>query len=103
MQRRKLAAAIAAETPPPIVFILGHWRSGTTFLHELLGTDQKFIAPTSLECFATEHYLRWGDFLSSLKWAIPARRPMDDMAMGWHRPQEDELALSQWAFPRPTT
>ncbi|MCC6735751.1 MAG: sulfotransferase [Bauldia sp.] len=101
MQRRKLAAAIAAETPPPIVFILGHWRSGTTFLHELLGTDQKFIAPTSLECFATEHYLRWGDFLSSLKWAIPARRPMDDMAMGWHRPQEDEFALFAMGVPSP--
>ncbi|MCW5712889.1 MAG: sulfotransferase [Bauldia sp.] len=101
VQRRKLGAAIGAETPPPVVFILGHWRSGTTFLHELMGTDQRFIAPTSLECFATDHYLRWGDFLASLKWAIPAKRPMDDMAMGWHRPQEDEFALFAMGVPSP--
>ena len=28
------------------VFILGHWRSGTTHLHELLAQDERFAFPT---------------------------------------------------------
>lgn len=93
VQRRRHGAEIDAEPLPTPVFIVGHWRSGTTFLHELLATDPRFIAPTSLECFATDHFLRWGRMLSRLHFLFPARRPMDDMAMGWDRPQEDEFAL----------
>ena len=34
------------------IFILGHWRSGTTYLHELLVLDERFAFPTTYECFA---------------------------------------------------
>lgn len=93
VQRRRHGAEIAAEPLPMPVFIVGHWRSGTTFLHELLATDRRFIAPTSLECFATDHFLRWGRALRRLDFMMPKRRPMDDMALGWDHPQEDEFAL----------
>src|SRR5210317_1805419 len=32
------------------VFILGHWRSGTTLLHELLAADPSHMAPTTYQC-----------------------------------------------------
>src|SRR4051812_20008158 len=30
-----------AQIPPPL-FVLGHWRSGTTLLHDLLAVDDRF-------------------------------------------------------------
>ncbi|MEO8269188.1 MAG: sulfotransferase, partial [Aureliella sp.] len=38
-------------TAPPI-FILGHWRSGTTLLHEMLVGDPQFACPNTFQCFA---------------------------------------------------
>ena len=34
------------------IFIIGHWRSGTTLLHELMVLDDQFTYPTTYECFA---------------------------------------------------
>ena len=34
-------------------------------------------------------------------WLLPARRPMDNMPMGWDRPQEDEFALCNVGTPSP--
>lgn len=92
-QRLLFGRRIAAEPVPPPVFIVGHWRSGTTFLHELLATDPRFITPTTFECFCPDHFLRWTRFITWFAFLLPGRRPMDDMAMGWSQPQEDEFAL----------
>src|SRR5207249_345241 len=76
------------------VFIIGHWRSGTTFLHELLIRDPRHAFPTTYECLAPHHFLlteSW--FPPWIRWLMPSRRPMDNMAAGWERPQEDEFAL----------
>ncbi|MEQ8208587.1 MAG: sulfotransferase [Lacipirellulaceae bacterium] len=88
------------EQPP--LFILGHWRSGTTFLHELLIRDPRHNYPTTYQCFAPHHFLLseklltpWTEFL------LPGRRPMDNMAAGWRRPQEDEFALENLGVPTP--
>jgi len=88
-------------TAPPL-FILGHWRSGTTLLHEYLSLDSRFTTPTTYECFAPWHFLlterlvtRFGGFL------IPDRRPMDNMQAGWKLPQEDEFALMNLGAPSP--
>jgi LPS sulfotransferase NodH len=76
------------------IFILGHWRSGTTLLHELLVLDQRFTCPTTYACLAPTHFLIsrclvpwWMRFL------MPKRRPMDNMRVDWRAPQEDEWAL----------
>src|SRR4051794_28646314 len=47
-QRAALGRRIAG-TPiaHPPVFILGHWRTGTTLLHELLGCDPRHAFPTT--------------------------------------------------------
>lgn len=88
------------EIPPPI-FIVGHWRSGTTFLHELLATNPNLITPTYLECFATDHFLQWGKHLNRIEPLAPKKRPMDDVDVGFDRPQEDEFGLLSTGAPSP--
>ena len=39
----------AASFDPPPVFIVGHWRSGTTFLHNLISRDPNFCYPTIVD------------------------------------------------------
>jgi hypothetical protein len=93
-----------ARTPVRLapVFIVGHWRAGTTLLHELLIRDPRHASPTSYQCFAPCHFLLTGPWLPRLLgWMMPGRRPMDNMAAGWDRPQEDEFALCLLGQPSP--
>ncbi|MFM8435392.1 MAG: sulfotransferase family protein, partial [Planctomycetia bacterium] len=88
-------------TPPPL-FIIGHWRSGTTLLHELAMLDERFCCPNTYQCLAPGHFLLTEDMLTAaLSWIMPAKRPMDDVSAGWHRPQEDEFALANMGSPSP--
>lgn len=86
----------------PPLFVLGHWRSGTTLLHELLILDPRHTYPNTYQCFEPQHFL-WTEwfvpFLTS--WLLPATRPMDDVQAGWDRPQEDEFALANLGLPSP--
>lgn len=89
------------EIPPP-VFILGHWRSGTTLLHELLILDDQHTFPTTYQCLAPHHFLLTEGIVSRwLRFLLPDKRPMDNMAFGWERPQEDEFALCNLGIPSP--
>jgi hypothetical protein len=86
----------------PPLFILGHWRSGTTLLHELLVLDPRHTYPTTYECFAPNHFVITESVATRLLgFLLPARRPMDNMPAGWHRPQEDEFALCNLGLPSP--
>jgi len=86
----------------PPIFILGHWRTGTTLLHELLVLDQRHTFPTSYECFAPNHFLLTEKMITKYLWFLaPTKRPMDNMAAGWDRPQEDEFALCMLGQPSP--
>jgi len=97
--RRQLRSPPA--TDPPL-FIIGHWRSGTTLLHELLMLDDRFCCPTTYQCFAPGHFLLTEQMVTSaLNWIMPSKRPMDDVSAGWHRPQEDEFALANLGSPSP--
>lgn len=80
-------------TQPPI-FILGHWRTGTTLLHELMILDPRHGYPTTYECLEPNHFLLTERFVTRwLAFLVPAQRPMDNMKAGFDRPQEDEFAL----------
>ena len=83
------------------IFIIGHWRSGTTLLHELMALDPRFTFPTTYECFAPNHFLISAWFVKRLTFLLPRRRPMDNMMVGWDRPQEDEFALCNMGVPSP--
>lgn len=94
----------------PPLFILGHPRSGTTHLHNLISLDERFGHPTMYEVnfpqsfMLTEKQCGW-----LLEYALPTSRPMDNMSVGADSPQEDEWAqivMSQlspyvgWSFPK---
>jgi omega-hydroxy-beta-dihydromenaquinone-9 sulfotransferase len=86
----------------PPIFILGHWRSGTTLLHELLVQDPRHTFPNTYQCFDPSHPLLTERFITRyFKWLLPSRRIMDNMAIGWERPQEDEFALALLGQPSP--
>lgn len=93
-QRLCFGHRIDATPIQPPLFIIGHWRSGTTFLHELLVLDERFTFPTTYQCFAPEHFLLTEWFLARYcGFLLPKQRPMDNVRTGWQRPQEDEFAL----------
>jgi hypothetical protein len=86
----------------PPLFVLGHWRSGTTLLHELLMLDPRHQCPTTYQCLAPHHFLWTSWFIPKLtSFLMPKQRPMDDMAAGFDRPQEDEFALANLGVPSP--
>ncbi len=96
---RRIAATEIAQHP---IFIIGHWRSGTTLLHELLVLDRRHTYPDTYACFAPNHFLASSWFLPRLVGIfLPSRRPMDNMVAGWARPQEDEFALCNLGVPSP--
>ncbi|MDR1492775.1 MAG: sulfotransferase [Planctomycetaceae bacterium] len=91
---------IKIEHPP--IFIIGHWRSGTTLLHEYMILDKQFTFADTYSCFAPRHFLltrRWLTPLASF--LMPKKRPMDNMAVGLDRPQEDEFALCAMGMRSP--
>lgn len=75
------------------VFILGHWRSGTTLLHNMLSVDPQFGYVSYVQglfphCFQNTRLM--GKLIGA---AMPAKRPMDNMQISSDSPQEEELAL----------
>ena len=39
------------------IFVIGHWSSGTTLLHELLVCDPRHTYPDTYACLAPNHFL----------------------------------------------
>ena len=88
---RKIANQKIEHSP---VFILGHWRSGTTLLHNLMTLDAQFSFPNLYEVLFPANFLLTERVVTSLtSWLIPKTRPMDNVETGFHMPQEDEVAL----------
>ena len=103
MQQALFGRAIReTQIKEPPVFILGHWRSGTTYLHELLSHDERFATPTSYQCFQPHHMLLTEWITTNLFWwLMPSKRPQDNVKLGWNTPQEDEFALCAMGLPTP--
>ena len=88
------------EHPP--IFVIGHWRSGTTLMHELLSLDDRFAFPNTLDTFTPNHFLVTRHILGPLlSLLLPKRRPMDDMSIRVDSPQEDDFALCAYGAPTP--
>jgi hypothetical protein len=84
------------------LFIIGHWRTGTTLLHELLILDDRHTCPNYYQCLVPHHFLLSERLFTRLfAWMMPKKRPMDNMEAGWDRPQEDEFALCMLGAPSP--
>lgn len=84
---------IAAMTIPQPIFIIGHWRSGTTHLHNILSKDPQFNFFTTREVFDPRNMILANRIINLFRAFIPKVRPMDNVAFGLNEPQEDEFAL----------
>lgn len=79
---------------PDPVFILGHWRSGTTWLNQLMATDPRLASPTGLQVFMPETFLIARLFFKRpVELLMPKKRPMDDVSVSLASVEEDEVAL----------
>lgn len=91
-ERRLRARAPELQAP---LFIIGHWRSGTTHLHNVLGRSPAFghISPiaSGLPC----EILTVGSwFRRALERELPEDRGVDRVAVTPTSPQEDEIPLA---------
>jgi hypothetical protein len=91
--------ARTAVTEPPL-FVLGHWRSGTTHLHDLLALDPRHTFPTTYQCFMPHHFLLSEEY-AKRRFPIQTTRDVDDVEWSWDTPQEDEWALTLLGQPSP--
>ena len=84
-----------AETMPAPVFIVGHWRSGTTHLYNILSRDPQwgYVPPLATgmpwDLLGIVSALR-----PLLEKALPAHRFIDNVPVTPQSPQEDEIALA---------
>lgn len=79
---------------PQPLFVIGHWRSGTTLLHNLVCADKQFTFCNMYQVAFPHHFLLTEKIVGPLTSPfIPKTRPMDNMETGWKLPQEDEIAL----------
>ncbi len=76
-----------------IIFIIGHWRSGTTLLHELLCSDPRFNYTTTYACMNPQVFPITETAVLQRAGSRSIMRPMDRMSISLASPQEDEFAL----------
>ena len=80
--------------PRDPIIIVGHWRTGSTFLHQLLTLDPRFTAPTMLQCVLPSGFLVGGRYIEPvLRRTLSPTRPMDQVRLAPDEPHEDEFAL----------
>ena len=77
------------------VFIIGHWRSGTTYLQNLLSRDKQFgwCDPVSTTTFCNSYLLK--PLMAKIQGGVlKDARPMDNMEYDLGLPMEDVFALN---------
>ncbi|MDB4334849.1 sulfotransferase [bacterium] len=95
VEKRKYKKIIDAHqlTQAPI-FVVGNWRTGTTFLHQLLSVDEQFTTPTVYQVSNPDHFLISKKYYQPImSKALGSKRPMDNVKIGIDEPQEEEYAL----------
>jgi hypothetical protein len=79
----------------PPVFIIGHWRSGTTHLHNIMAQDRQFGRVTLLQAGMPNDFLTLSRFaLKRVAGQLPDKRLMDNVPVSALAPWEEEMALT---------
>ena len=102
-ERRKLGEQLKNHpVPKNPVFIVGHWRTGSTFLHQLMNLDPQFVAPTAFQISVPDSFLVSRKYYEPIMTKVMSnKRPMDNVALGFDEPQEDEYALLKLTLDSP--
>jgi omega-hydroxy-beta-dihydromenaquinone-9 sulfotransferase len=95
---KRVAQTVIADPP---IFIVGHWRTGTTLLHELLVLDDRHTGPSGFECVAPQHFLLTERIAPLLGFLVSKHRAMDNMDLSLRHPQEDEFIWCMQGQPSP--
>jgi len=106
----QMLSAVQEKDP---IFILGHWRSGTTLLHNLLSQDKRFAYPNLFQVTHPHTFLIREEIVEKrLAESDPNKRQMDNVNISFKSPGEDESALAVislrspvlgWVFPNNET
>lgn len=110
IEKRKFDKKIQNIKVEKPIFIIGHWRSGTTFLHYLLGKDKNLGYVSTMDTLDPSVFLNYEKLLQRIvSNSLPNKRPMDNLEMGSNLPYEEEYAIANlspysfyhaWYFPR---
>lgn len=76
------------------VIIIGHWRSGTTYLHELLSQDPQFCYVSLMNTMLPDSFLLFDSSRQFLSNFLPKTRPMDNIEVHIDGPYEEEAGLA---------
>ena len=91
---RKRIQAIDFKNNPP-VFVIGHWRSGTTHLHYLLSKDNQFSYLEAFQAFFFRVALVSKKTMKPiLNRLMPRTRPQDNVVIDAGAPTEEEHPLT---------
>ena len=94
----------------PPIFIIGHWRSGTTLLQNILANDHRFAYPNFYQVTNPNTFLVTEETLITklFSFFVPKNRLFDDVPFGLKSPHEDEFIAwhssgltpcMSWNFP----
>jgi len=94
----------------PPIFIIGHWRSGTTYLHNVMSQNKNLGYFTTLHSVSASMFLNFEKLLKPIvNGSLPVKRPFDDVDLNSEVPQEEEYGVScftpisligGWMFPK---
>ena len=66
---------------PSPLFLLGHWRGGTTYLHNMLSKDDQFGYFSTFDAYVPGVCVKSESLLKGIvAGSLPKTRPMDDVA-----------------------
>lgn len=103
IEKKKFKSQLsAAQLPNEMLIIVGHWRTGSTYLHNLLSKDENFATPSLFQAAFPDSFLLSEKYIKPLmKLFVQKQRPLDKVELGVDLPQEDEYALIKMATETP--
>lgn len=82
------------QLPRNPIIIVGHWRTGSTFLHQLLALDSNLVTSNVFQCSIPDSFLTSRKSYEPIMGrALKGTRPMDQVKLSMDEPLEDEYAL----------
>ena len=80
--------------PEDPIIIIGHWRTGSTFLHQLLAYDPNLVTSNVFQGSIPDSFLTSRKSYEPIMGrALKGTRPMDQVKLSMDEPLEDEYAL----------